>query len=183
MGQQPHTQGVRMPLAGGERGGGLSSGSEACASSVCHSPEGVELQHGAAATCARCAYATRRRRRWRHTCTCAPLEYVTYVDRQHAAARGSSSTGVVRRGRHSTPRVYATRGYVTRVRIRHPCTCTPLEYKPLVEQHFLLLPSLTSTPRRSYITVGGKGRRSARHMEWLHAAACKPPHEAWKSDV
>jgi hypothetical protein len=79
MEQQPHTQGVRMPLAGGERGGGMSSGNEAGASSVRHSPEGVELQHGAAATYARRAYATRRRRRWRHPCTCTPLEHVAHV--------------------------------------------------------------------------------------------------------
>ena len=113
---------------------------------------GVELQSGVTTPARRGAlsgshaYMTRhttrvRYSRVRHSCMYTPSVYVyaTRVrDVRGAATRGNNGAGVGLRGRHSTPLVYiyATRGYVTRVRIRHPCTCTPLEYVTYVElQH------------------------------------------------
>jgi hypothetical protein len=80
----------------------------------------VELQHAATAGAAQ-PWTARPRLGQRRTCTCTPLVYVyaTRVrDVRRAAARGSCGAGVGLRGRHGTPRVYATRVYAARVRVR-----------------------------------------------------------------
>jgi hypothetical protein len=99
--------------------------------------EDVELQHTAAAMQAwGCVDDTAH-----HACTA--LEYVTYEELQQAAAAVQACDGI------------ATRGYATRVRVRHvdirvrvrgrgrvrvrgrlPCTCTPLEYVTYVELQY-----------------------------------------------
>jgi hypothetical protein len=71
------------------------------------------------------------------------------------------------RGPHSTPRVYATRGYVTHVRIRHPCTYVPPEYVYVMRTPDYVYNDTTRVRSRYACTLSP---RCAREAAVRHAA-------------